>query len=57
MRTFTAIALLAASLMASPVFAAEQSPPSTVSPRGTEGPDTRYAESVPQHGLEWPAYR
>jgi hypothetical protein len=57
MNTFTAIALFAALLAASPAFAAEQSPPSTVSPRGTEGPDTRHVPPLPQHDTEWPAQR
>ena len=57
MRTFTLMALCAALLMASPLFAADQPAPSTVSPRGTEGPDTRYVTPLPQHDPEWPAHR
>ena len=57
MKSFTVLTLFATLLMAAPVFAAEQSAPSTISPRGTEGPDTRYVPPLPQHDPEWPAHR
>jgi len=55
MKTLMIAAVVITLLTASAAFALE--PPSSMPPKGTEGPDVRYAEMVPQHGLGWPDVR
>ena len=57
MKTLVTASLLTMLLWAGTALAGDRGDPSSVPPKGIEGPDVRHSQMEARHSLEWPYVR
>ena len=57
MKTLATVSLLTMLLIAATAFADDRMDPSSVAPKGIEGPDVRHSQLEARHELQWPYVR
>ena len=57
MKTLVTASLLTMLLFAGTALAGDRGDPSSVPPKGIEGPDVRHSQMGARHNLEWPYVR
>ena len=57
MKTLVTASLLTMLLWAGTALAGDRGDPSSVPPKGIEGPDVRHSQTEARHSLEWPYVR
>ena len=57
MKTFVTASLLTMLLVAATALAGDRGDPSSVAPKGIEGPDVRHSQLEARHELQWPYVR